>query len=214
MAKKNFPVVVNKRLEDSLNHRAEVTVKRFQKEIFPLLLNFGLFDDQHIEKYLGCDTTEAIYNDLLTEDPSRIFILEQEAHIEELKENLNERRDVWGIFRDSTSEAKSPKEEGFVFKPIPGAEISRRNDILKALSVRNLQFFIDREYFKEISIVHPTEEQVELYNVLSDFCETFNKKKWHITPSIFHTIGISEKGIYPILQNILGLNWCYEIKKE
>lgn len=214
MAKKKFPVVVNKRLEDSLNHKAELTAKRFQKGIYPLLMKFGLLDDLHIEKYLACDTTEAIYNDVLAENPSYITYLEQEARIEEMKENFNERRDVWEIFRGTITEAKSPKEEGFVFKPIPGAEISRRKDILKALSVRNLQIFIDRECLQEASIVHPTEEQVELYNVLSDICETFNKNNWHITKLTPCTIGISEKGLYPILQNILGLNWCYEIKKE
>ena len=213
MAKKNFPVVVNKDVEDGLNHRAETTVKGFQTEIFPLLLKFGLLDDKHIEKYLVCDTTEAIYKDVLTENPSGIYALEQEAFVEELKENSKERKDVWSIFRGSITGAKSPKDEGFVFKAIPGADSHSRAIILKALSVKNLNFSIDREYLKEVSIVHPTKEQVELYDMLSEFCEAYNKKGFHKKKPINCVFSGNENGIYPNVHNILGLRWICEIKK-
>ena len=213
MAKKTFPVVVNRDLEYALNHRAKATVKLFNTEIFPLLLKFGLLDDKHVEKYLACDTTEAIYKDALAENPSSIYALEQEALVEELKEDPKERKDVWRIFRGAITEAKSPKEEGFVFKPIPGADSRNRVAILKALSVKNLQFSIDSEYLKEASIVHPTEKQVELYNMLSDFCEAYNEKNFHKWKPINYVLYGDANGIHPSVHNILGLTSLYEIKK-
>lgn len=213
MAKRTFPVVVNENLEDGLNHTAEATVKSFNTEIFPLLLKFGLLDDKHIEKYLAANTTEAIYKDALAENPSSIYALEQEALVEELKENPKERKDVWSIFRGATTEAKSPKEEGFIFKPIPGADSRNRVAILKALSVKNLQFSIDSEYLKEVSIVRPTEKQVELYNMLSDFCEAYNKKNFYKWKPINYVLYGDANGIHPSVHNILGLTNLYEIKK-
>jgi len=212
MAKRTFPVVVNKNLEDGLNHYAESTVKRFNTEIFPLLLKFGLLDDKHVEKYLACDTTEAIYKDALAENPSSIYALEQEALVEELKENPKERKDVWSIFRGSITEAKNPSDEGFIFKPIPGADCRNRKAILNALSVNNLKFSIDREYLKEVSIVHPTDEQKELYSMLCDFCEAYNKKNWHKWKPINCVLFGNANGIYPSVHNILGLSYI-EIKK-
>ena len=212
MAKRTFPVVVNKNVEDGLNHYAESTVKRFNTEIFPLLLKFGLLDDKHVEKYLACDTTEAIYKDALAENPSSIYALEQEALVEELKENPKERKDVWSMFRGATSEAKHPSDEGFIFKPIPGADFRNRKAILNALSVNNLKFSIDREYLKEVSIVHPTERQVELYNMLCDFCEAYNKKDFHKWKPINCVLFGNANGIYPSVHNILGLSYI-EIQK-
>lgn len=212
MAKRNFPVVVNKDCENALNRYAESTVKRFNTEIFPLLLKFGLLDDKHVEKYLACDTTEAIYLDALAENPSSIYALEQEALVEELKENPKERKDVWSMFRGTITEAKNPSDEGFIFKPIPGADFRNRKAILNALSVNNLKFSIDREYLKEVSIVHPTERQVELYNMLSDFCEAYNKKNFHKWKPINCVLFGNANGIYPSVHNILGLSYI-EIKK-
>lgn len=212
MTKKNFPIVVNKNFEEGLNRLAESTVKRFNTEIFPLLLKFGLLDDSHVEKYLACDTTEAIYLDALAENPSSIYALEQEALVEELKENPKERKDVWSIFRGSITEAKNPSDEGFVFKPIPGADSRNRPIILKALSVKSLKFSIDREYLNEVSIVHPTDEQKELYSMLSDFCEAYNKKNWHKWKPINCVLFGNANGIYPSVHNILGLSYI-EIKK-
>ena len=211
MAKRNFPVVVNKDCESVLNRYAESTVKRFNTEIFPLLLKFGLLDDKHVEKYLACDTTEAIYLDALAENPSSIYALEQEALVEELKENPKERKDVWSMFRGTITEAKNPSDEGFIFKPIPGADLRNRKAILNALSVNNLKFSIDREYLKEVSIVHPTERQVELYNMLSDFCEAYNKKNFHKWKPINCVLFGNANGIYPSVHNILGLSYI-EIK--
>lgn len=211
MAKRNFPVVVNKDCESVLNRYAESTVKRFNTEIFPLLLKFGLLDDKHVEKYLACDTTEAIYKDALAENPSSIYALEQEALVEELKENPKERKDVWSMFRGTITEAKNPSDEGFIFKPIPGADFRNRKAILNALSVNNLKFSIDREYLKEVSIVHPTERQVELYNMISDFCEAYNKKNFHKWKPINCVLFGNANGIYPSVHNILGLSYI-EIK--
>ena len=212
MAKRTFPTMVNKSLEERLYHRAEFVVKRFNLEIFPLLLKFGLLDDKHIEKYLGCDTIEEIYKDALAENPSSIYALEQQAFIEELKENPEERADVWGFLRGSKSEAKSPKEAGFIFKPIPGADQRNRKLVLKALSVKNLTFSIDRELLREASIIHPTDEQIELYNMLSEFCEAYNSMTSR--KPITHILSTKSDGtLYPNVHSILGATWIYDLRE-
>lgn len=207
MTKKSFPLMVNKSFEEGLNRFAEATVKLFNSEIFPLLLNFGLLDDKHIEKYLTCDTVEDIYKDALTENPNSIYAMEQQAFVEELKENPKDRVDVWSILRDPKSEVKSPKEEGFIFRSIPGSDSRNRKTILKALSVKDLKFHIDTEYLTEASIVHPTDSQIELYNMLSDFCEAFNKKDFHKKRNILGLFSSNKNGIYPNIYSILGLSW-------
>lgn len=213
MATKSFPVVVNTSLEDGLNRRAEFIVKSFKAEIYPLLLKFGLLDDNHIRKYLACDTTEAIYSDALKENPSTIYALKQQAFVEELKEDPKQRIDVWSIFRDFRSEVKSPEEDGFIFRPIPGSNHHNRFVVLKALSVKNLCFSIDREFLKEISIVKPTDEQIELYNMVKDFCEAYNNNNFYKKRCVTNLFSSNANGIFPNIHNILGLNWIYQIKE-
>ncbi len=209
MTVRTFPVLINQNLEASLNHRVEIVAKLFQSDVFPLLLTFGLLDDKHIMKYLPCDTTEEIYKDALEENPSKIYAMEQETLLENLKEDPNQRRDVWANFRGVKTEAKTPKDEGFVFRKLPCAGLHNKGIILKALTVKNLRFSIDTKYLQEVSIVKPTKEQIDIYNMLSDFCEAYNKKHFHARPinMLIHT---DERGIYPSLHNILRLDWIYE----
>ena len=212
MTKKNFPVLVNTHLEDGLNRVAIATVKGFEKEIFPVLLKTGLLDDKHIEKYLSCDTVEAIYKDALIENPSSIYALEQQEIVENLKEDPKRRVDVWRIFREPSNKARSPIEDGFVFRSIPGFDARNRKGILNAISVKNLKFSIDKEYLRKISIIHPTEEQIDLYNMLLEFCEAYNKKGYHKKYDIPVLFLFSPAGISPCANSILGVTWTQRIK--
>lgn len=213
MAKKKIPVVVNMDIEEALNNRADAIVSSFQTSIYPLLFQLGLLDDKHVEKYLACDTVETIYKDALAENPSSIYALQQQALLEELKEDPKERKDVWSIFRGSVNEVKNPEEEGFIFKAIPGADSPNRNTVLKALTVKRLAFTIDRELLKEASIVHPTDEQNEVFNMLSEFCEAYNKKNFTKKYRIERVLSLKGGELSPNVRGILGKNWIYEFKK-
>ena len=214
MAKKKIPVVVNMDREEALNSRADAIVSSFQTRIYPLLLQFGLLDDKHVEKYLACDTVEAIYKDALTENPSSIYALRQQALLEELKDDPKERKDVWSIFRGSVNEVKNPEEEGFIFKAIPGADSPNRNTVIKALTVKSLAFTIDRELLKEASIVHPTDEQNEVFNMLSEFCEAYNKKNFSKKYRIERVLYLKGGELFPNVRGILGKNWIYLKEKK
>lgn len=207
MTKKDFPEMVNLTLEEGLNRQARGIVKGFQTEIYPLLLQFGLFDDKHIEKYLSCETVEDIYKDALEVAPQEISKMKQKELVEELKENPKEREDVWQIFRGSRSEAKSPEEEGFVWKPIPGADFRNRKALLNALSVKDMKISINEAYLTEVSVVRPTAEQKELYNMVLEFCEAYNKNGYHKKHNIGSLFASNLKGIYPSANSILGIQW-------
>ena len=64
MSKKNFPTMVNAELESALPRHARNKVKQYKQNIYPVLLQFGLLDDAHVQKYLNCGTMEEIYKDL------------------------------------------------------------------------------------------------------------------------------------------------------
>lgn len=212
MTKKDFPKMVNLTLEEGLTNAANVVVRSFQNEVFPLLFKIGLLDDKHVKKYLASDTMEAIYKDALAENPAYIYSLEQKALIEELKEEGEEREDVWKIFRAPRCEVKSPKEDGFVFRLMPGLHRGCRNVLLKAISVNNLSFSIDNKFLTERSLVKPTDEQFELYNMVLEFCKAFNEKKYNKKYGIREIFCSNENGAYPNIHAILGLLWLRKMK--
>ena len=206
MSKREFPVMVNEDFRNALHRHAEAKVRNFKKEIYPLLLELDLFDDTHIQKYLKCDTKEAIYKDALTENPKYIFKLEQKYLIE-LQKKESEREDVWRLFKCFNSPAKSPKEEGFVFAPLPLADSSYKHILNQALSVKNGEILIDTKLLDDTSIIKPTDEQKELYNIVCDFCDIMNSKKlykkYHI-PGLFFG---DANGIHPNIHTILNKQW-------
>lgn len=206
MSKREFPVMVNEELRNALHRHAEGKVKQFKKEIFPLLLELDLLDDTHIQKYLKCDTKEAIYNDALTESQKYIFRLEQKYRIEQEKKEA-EREDVWRFLRDPKCSVKSPKEEGFIFAPLPLADSYYKHILYQALSVKNGEILIDTKFLDDTSIIKPTDEQKELYNIVCDFCEIMNSKKlykkYHI-PGLFFG---DANGIHPNIHTILNKQW-------
>lgn len=194
---KKMPIMVNDYLVWRLPLAAKQFVAEFTGGVYPILHRFKILDDAHIQKYLFSLSREDIYNDVLKSDPEVIKDLEQDALFEP-------ERDIWGIFRDGTSPVKTPQEEGFVFAKMPFADYSNRNTICKALSVRNKEIFIDEKYLLDVCIVHPTEQQKELWALLSDFCEKFNEagyyKKWLVN----HLFNQQGGKVVPSINIILG----------
>lgn len=196
MSKTEFPLMVRDFVEANLNKAADEKVNSFKKVVYPLLFKFGLMDDSHIEKYLSSETTEDIYKDALRENPKAVFAMEQEAI-------FNEEADVWEKLRNPNSPVKTPKEEGFIFREIPYA----KSAVSKAISVKNGELVINRKLFYEASIVRPTDEQKEEFEILSDFCEIINKKKLYKKYLPQTMFLFDEQGMKPNIYTILGTTW-------
>ena len=194
---KEFPVMVNAYQAWRLPLAAKQFVEEFTGGVYPMLHKFGILDDEHIQKYIFSLSRKDIYEDVLRDNPDVIKGMEQDALFEP-------ERDVWRIFRDSSSPVKTPQEEGFIFASMPMAEYSNRNFICKSLSVHNKEILIDEDFLLNGCIVKPTEKQKELWALLSEFCEKFNEggfyKKWFANHLFVH----SNKGIKPSIEMLLG----------
>ena len=53
MSKKSIPTMVNSDLEFALPRAARNKAQAFKKDVYPTLLDFGLLDDEHVQKYLN-----------------------------------------------------------------------------------------------------------------------------------------------------------------
>lgn len=194
---KEFPIMVNAYQAWRLPLAAKQFVEEFTGGIYPILHRFQLLDDTHIQKYLFSLSREDIYKDVLESNPELINALKQDALFEP-------ERDVWRIFRDSRSPVKSPLEDGFIFASMPMHDYSNRNFICKSLSVKDKVISVNEEFLINGCIIRPSEQQKELWALLSDFCEKFNKagfyKKWFANHLFIH----SNKGIKPSIEMILG----------
>ena len=206
MSKKSFPTMVNSNLEFELPRAARNKAASFKRDVYPTLLDFGLLDDEHVQKYLNCGTMKEIYEDALKENRRSITLLEQKALVEAAKDEKH-REDVWKFLRDSKSPVKSPKEDGFIFAPLPFSDYSNNGVITKALSVKDLDILVDEQFLKDLCVIKPSDEQKELWDMLEDFCENFNKKNFHkkyCIPNLFIGDG---NGIRP---NIYGVLYKYQ----
>ena len=213
MSKRQFPVMVNEAFEDWLNRAAAGRAKSFKSEVYPILFKFGLLNDEHVQKYLKCDTMEDIYMDAIQENAQSVYALEQKFLLEELKDK-KEREDVWGFLRDAKSEARSPKENGFIFRRIPGSDTTYNDFVLKGISVKNLEFLIDEKVYTELSTLKPTDEQRECFDMISEMCDTFNKwnaKKKKNLERFFS----KENGVYvPNIRVILNIETLRKKEKS
>jgi hypothetical protein len=213
MSKRQFPVMVNYPFEEALNRVARGRAKSFKSEVYPILFKFGLLNDEHVQKYLNCDTMEDIYKDALQENAQSVYALEQKFLVENLK-NEKEREDVWGFLRDAKSEVKSPKENGFIFRRIPGSDYTYKDYVLKGISIKNLEFIIDEKAYTDIATVNPTDGQRECYEMMSEIFDTFNK--WNAKrKKNFESFIAKENGLYvPNVRTILGLQWLRKKEKS
>lgn len=213
MSKRQFPVMVNFPFEEALNRAARGRAKSFKSEVYPLLFKFGLLNDEHVQKYLNCDTMEDIYKDALQENAQSVYALEQKFLIENTK-NEKEREDVWGFLRDAKSEVKSPKENGFIFRRIPGSDFVYKDYVLKGISIKNLEFIIDEKVYTDIATCNPTDGQRECFEMMSEIFDTFNK--WNAKrKKNFESFIAKENGLYiPNINTILGLQWLRKKEKS
>ena len=213
MSKRQFPVMVNVAFENWLNRAAVGRAKSFKSEVYPTLFKFGLLNDEHVQKYLKSETFEDIYKDALQENAQSIYALEQKFLVENLKSE-KDREDVWRFLRDAKSEVKSPKENGFIFRRIPGNDTTYNDFVLKGISIKNLEFIIDEKIYNEISTVKPTDEQRECFDMISEMCDTFNKwnaKKKKNLERFFS----KENGVYvPNIRVILNIETLRKKEKS
>ena len=213
MSKRQFPVMVNYPFEEDLNRVARWRAKSFKSEVYPILFKFGLLNDEHVQKYLRCDTMESIYTDALQENAQSVYALEQKFLVENLK-GEKEREDVWGFLRDAKSEVKSPKENGFIFRRIPGSDYTYKDYVLKGISIKNLEFIIDEKVYTDIATINPTDGQRECFEMMSEIFDTFNK--WNAKrKKRFESFIAIENGLYvPNIHTILGLQWLRKKEKS
>ncbi len=213
MSKRQFPVMVNVAFENWLGRAARGRAKSFQSEVYPTLLKFGLLNDEHVQKYLKSETFEDIYKDALQENAQSVYALEQKFLVENLKSE-KDREDVWRFLRDAKSEVKSPKENGFIFRRIPGSDCTHNNLVLKGITVKNLEFLIDEKVYTEISTLNPTDGQRECFEMMSEIFDTFNK--WNAKrKKNFESFIAMENGLYvPNIHTILGLDWLRKKEKS
>lgn len=207
---KDFPILVNGRLEDDLLRVSALLVRRFESEIYPTLYRFGLLDDAHIQKYLSCDTMEEIYNDAMTENREKMLYLERGALFGDGEE------DIWKAIRSHLSPVKSPQEDGFIFADLPCSNYTHIGILRKSFSVNNCKISVDKELFKKASIIKPTDKQRELYALLAEFCTELEKKNYQ-KRGLYGLFTFSKSGtLLPNARGVVGRQdiYCYEIKQK
>jgi hypothetical protein len=201
--KKKLPTLVSDFKKVSLKRIARYMASDFHSFIYPVLLKFGLLDEVHVKKYLTCETTEEIYNDALAENPDFIKYLDNVS--------LYGNEDVWAAIRDKNSPVKSPKEEGFIFAPMPGSESRLFKSASKTLYLEDGKILVDDKILENECIITPTDRQQELYEMVKDFCDALKEKNYHknYINSLFM---YGSDGIMPNIQGIIGTIWV-SIKK-
>lgn len=172
-----FPVCINFRKQLDLQRKALLFIKEFESGVYPVLFKFDILDEKHIVKYLGCISFRAIYEDLLTERPDRIAYLEQEERFSGT--------DHWSMFRDSVkSYHNDPQKEGkvspgdpaFVFAKMPLSNCSLREQLIGCISYEKGQLVIDYGKIEQLSVVHPTDRQLAMFEILSELCDRLKKE--------------------------------------
>lgn len=201
--KRELPKMVNEGREDALNRYADLIVRDYERIVFPLLFRLGMFDDEHIRKYLACSSMEEVYEDAKRESGIIIRTLEEDARLNGT--------DVWKGLRAPGSPVDSPNEEGFKFSTLPHSDLNLKPIILKALSVQDHKIHIDRSVFQENSIIYPTEKQTELYYLLLDFCEAFQAGKYGKDLQTLLTFDHKTGKMSPSLCSILGVKYIRKL---
>lgn len=165
-----FPRTVDKALfrgywTPGYRREAAYFVEQFTRRVIPLLQRFGLDDDEHLRKYLTSETFEDIYKDIIASPTNKVLL----QNVQELD------NDFWINYREAGSEATSPEEEGFVFLQMPYGSMRTAKIWIDAISVKDGQFSIDKEYIEELCVIKPTERQQAAYDLAAQFCEGIAK---------------------------------------
>ena len=206
MAKKEFPIMLSQELSLSLSSAARRLVTEYKAIVFPVLYKLGMLDDEHIARYLKSKTFEDIYKDALFEKKATI----EKFHLEYL---YGEEKDIWKDFMYFKSPVKSPKEEGFVYRNMPIPDYSHRDIVIKSLSIKDREISIDENILEEGAVVKPTAAQMKLWDMLSDFCQEYNKRGFYNVFDIRSLFLFNQKGIYPNARGVL-CRWFLSEKKD
>lgn len=172
-----FPLCINFHKQHDLERKARLFVEMFEGGVYPVLFKFGVLDEKHIAKYLGCTSFRTIYDDLLTERPDRMAYLEQEERFSGI--------DHWAMFRDTPKtywnnpqkDGKvSPGDPAFVFAELPFADFSLREQLIGCISYEEGHLVINYDEIKKLCVVHPTERQLAMFEILSELCDRLKKE--------------------------------------
>lgn len=201
--KHQFPQMVEFQKEQDYNFRARLYVGQFEKYIFPLLSSLGLYDDEHIKKYLVCDTLEPIYRDAVKEQPERVRFIEDEREIKQL--------DSWKQFRSKVSEVQHPSEPGFIFAEMPYGNDAVMREVKSCIYVEKRKLRIDKKKIEELCTVRPTDVQLAVYELVADFCDNLEKygSRKKMANQLF---GYTKDGLEPNIRGIVGRYWL--VKKK
>lgn len=206
MKERSFPKMVSYHRFEEYNRVAHLIVNSYVTSIYPILYRLRLWDDEHIQKYLGSTTSEDIYNDAIQKNNEKLMFLEEEA--------VFNGEDFWKMIRDESSPVKSPREEGFIFVNMPKADYKNRELIISSLYVKNRKIHVNEDILEEASIICPTEKQRELYSIVSNFCDELERggfSKYAPNEMMYYSANSSK--IVPNINAILGIQVCYKYKK-
>lgn len=192
--KKKLPVLVSNFKLVELNRTANRFAKDFSGGIYPVMLKYGVLDEPHIKKYLQCETMEEIYKDAMRENPETIKRMEQMSIFCDT--------DAWAEIRDCNSPVKSPTEKGFIFAPMPLKDYNYRKSIIRAISIKDGDLFVDEKILEEECIIKPTEKQQKLYEIAAEFCETLKEMGFH-KRSVNSILVNTSNGIKPSISGIM-----------
>lgn len=159
-----FPRIFNARLVLDLIRRCRLQIKNFNTAVVPLLIQFDVYDDEHIRKYLNADSFEDIYRDITKERGTYLRFYQATASAR------NE--DFWKLFREIGCEKNTrPGDPGFKFKPMPNCFGNDRQLILSSITVADRELKFDEKRLENAAVFHPSAQQQELFDLCSEFCE-------------------------------------------
>ena len=201
--KHQFPKMVQYHVEQDYNFRARIFIGQFEKYIFPLLFSLGLYDEEHIKKYLVCDTVEPIYRDAVAEQPERVRFIENEREIKQI--------DPWKQFRSPKSEVEHPSEPGFIFAEMPYGNNAVMQEVKSCIYVEKRKLRIDKKKIEDLCTVRPTDVQLAVYELVADFCDNLEKygSRKKMANQLF---SYTKDGLEPNIRGIVGRYWL--VKKK
>lgn len=164
---KKLPVFESFFKLERLKRGTENFIIGWTKYVIPVMDRLGIGDDEHIRKHLYSYSMEDLYFDAL-DDKERLDSMVS------LFRSLE--RDYWAPLREKDCEVESPEMEGFVFKKLPLSDWNNksREKVIKAIRVEDGSLTYDENILKRESTIYPSEKDIELYNLVDEFCQKVN----------------------------------------
>lgn len=168
----SFPRVQSQMLHSDIEDMCLRVSQNYYGKILPICKQFNmkLLTDEAVMRYISAPTLEPLYRDIkqtLNED--KIFFLEG------LYESM--KKDLWGLFRAQGCDAKNPEDDDFDFEQtgMGYAPAWLAEKVLKCISVKDGTIKIDSSGVYEESIMVPTDRHRRLFDLLTEFCNDFNR---------------------------------------